>query len=111
MKLAEVPVLRPGYSFFLNQYNSSVGIMIKLRSGRPRIRGLFPGRGKIFFSSPQPLDRLWLPHCLLSNGIGAVSPGVNWLGHEAVHSAPSSAEIKNCGAITLLPHMSSWRAA
>jgi hypothetical protein len=27
------------------------------------------------------------------------------------HSSPSSAEVKNCGAIPPLPHMSSWRGA
>jgi hypothetical protein len=33
-------------------------------------------------------------------GTGVISPGVNWLGHEANHSSPSSAEIKNARSYT-----------
>jgi hypothetical protein len=40
---------------------------------------------------------------------GAVSPGVRR--HEADHSSPSSAEVKNGGTIPPLPHTSSWRGA
>jgi hypothetical protein len=39
------------------------------------------------------------------------SPGVRRLGREADHSPPSSAKVKNGGAIPSLPHTSSWRAA
>jgi hypothetical protein len=42
---------------------------------------------------------------------GAVSPGVKRLGREADHSPPSSAEVKNGGAIPPLSHMSSWYSA
>jgi hypothetical protein len=35
--------------------------------------------------------------------------GVNWPGHEADHSSPSSAEVKGGGPIPPLLHMFSWR--
>jgi hypothetical protein len=34
--------------------------------------------------------------------------GVKQKGHEADHSLPSSADVRNDGAIYLLPHMPSW---
>jgi hypothetical protein len=43
-------------------------------------------------------------------GTRAYFPGVRWQGHEADHT-PFSAEVKNGGAITPLPHMSSWSGA
>jgi hypothetical protein len=36
-------------------------------------------------------------------GIGSISVGLKELGHEADHSASSSAEVKNDGAIPPLP--------
>jgi hypothetical protein len=39
---------------------------------------------------------------------GALSTGVKRLGHEADHSSPSSADVKNGGAVPPLPHMFSW---
>jgi hypothetical protein len=38
----------------------------------------------------------------------AVSSEVKRQGHEADHSLPPSAEVKNGGAILPLPHVSSW---
>jgi hypothetical protein len=43
--------------------------------------------------------------------IGAFSPAVKWPGCEADHSPPSSAEIKNGGAVSSVLHTSSWRGA
>jgi hypothetical protein len=37
-----------------------------------------------------------------------VSPDVKWQGCEADDSPSSSAEVKNGGAVPLLPHTSSW---
>jgi hypothetical protein len=37
-------------------------------------------------------------------------PVLKRLGREAEHSPPSSAEVRNCGVITLLPNMSSWHS-
>jgi hypothetical protein len=42
---------------------------------------------------------------------GAFSLGVKWQGHEAEHSPPASAEVKNGGAILLLPQTFSWHDA
>jgi hypothetical protein len=35
--------------------------------------------------------------------LGALSPGVKWLGHEADHSLPSSAKVKNMWCFTSIP--------
>jgi hypothetical protein len=43
--------------------------------------------------------------------LGALSLRVKRPGHEADHSPPSSAEVKNVGAIPPLPHISSWHSA
>jgi hypothetical protein len=43
--------------------------------------------------------------------MGTLSSGVKWPAHEVDHSSPSSAEVKNDGAIPLLPCMSSWHGA
>jgi hypothetical protein len=62
-----------------------------------------------FFSPPQRPDRLWGLPSLLSNGYrGALSPEVKPQEREADHSPPSSAEVKNGGAIPPFL-MSSWR--
>jgi hypothetical protein len=42
---------------------------------------------------------------------GPLSPGVNRQKREFNQSPPSSAEVKNGGAIPPLPRMSSWRDA
>jgi hypothetical protein len=42
---------------------------------------------------------------------GPLSPGVKMPVREADHSPPSSAEVKNGGAIPPLSHMSSWHGA
>jgi hypothetical protein len=44
-------------------------------------------------------------------GWGLFPRGVKWTGHEPDHSHPSSAKAKNDGAISHLPHTSSWRGA
>jgi hypothetical protein len=75
---------------------------------------LIPDRGKRFFSTPKCPDQLWGPPSLLISGYQELFPGgwgVKQSGHEADHSLPSSAEVKNGGALPPLPHMSSWRGA
>jgi hypothetical protein len=42
---------------------------------------------------------------------GGSFPGITQPGREADHSPPSSAEVKNGGAIAPFPHMSSWHSA
>jgi hypothetical protein len=67
--------------------------------------GWIPGRSKRFFSSPQRPDRFWCPPSLLFSGYR----GALFTGREADHAFPSSAEVKNDGAIPPLPDMTSWR--
>jgi hypothetical protein len=73
--------------------------------------GLIPGIIR-FFSSPQCPDQIWGPSSFLRNGCWwRFPPGVKQLGCEADHSPPSSAEVKNGGAIPPTPHMSSLYSA
>jgi hypothetical protein len=66
--------------------------------------GSSPGRGWEFFSSPPRSDRLWGPPSLLSKGHQWVFPwGVKRRKHEADHSPPSSAEVKNAWKYTSTP--------
>jgi hypothetical protein len=66
-------------------------------------------RDFLFFTTFRPALRptqssiQWVP--------GAHSPGIKWPGEEADHSPPSSAKVKNGGAIPPLPHTSSWHCA
>jgi hypothetical protein len=69
-----------------------------------------PGSAR-FLSSPERPDQPWGPPSLLPIQWvpGALSPGVKRKGREAGHSPPSSAEVKNGGAIPPVPNMPSWR--
>jgi hypothetical protein len=87
--------------------DSSLGIETRLRAGRPRRLSSISGRDKRFFSSPQHPDELWGPPSLLFNGY----QGVMQQAREAEHLPPSGAEVKNGGAIYILPDISSWRGA
>jgi hypothetical protein len=73
---------------------------------------LIPGKGKVFFSSPQCPDLFWgLPSLLFSRVQGAFSLQIKLPECEVGHSHPSSEEVKNDGAIPPLPHTSSRRGA
>jgi hypothetical protein len=52
-------------------------------------------------SNQSPIQ--WVP--------GVISPGIKCPEHEADHSYPFSAEVKNGGAISPLPHKSPWLGA
>jgi hypothetical protein len=60
--------------------------------------GSIPGTARFFFS-PQRPARVWGPLSLLSNGYRGSLPGGKRQGSEADHSPPTSAEVKNGGAI------------
>jgi hypothetical protein len=75
-----------------------------LRAGLPE---LIPGRNKRFSSSPQLPDRLRPTQPPIQWVLEALSPGVKQPGRETDHSSPSSANIKNSGAILPFSHMSS----
>jgi hypothetical protein len=72
-------------------------------------RGSIPGRSRVFSIASRPTlgptqpPIQWVP--------GALSRLVKRQGREADYSPPSSAEVKNVGAIPPLPHTSSWRGA
>jgi hypothetical protein len=59
------------------------------------------GSGPTLRSNQPPIQ--WVPR--------AVSPGVKPLGCEVYYSPPSSAKVKNGGAMPPLSHTSSWRGA
>jgi hypothetical protein len=71
---------------------------------------LIPDRGKIFLFftvsrlalGPTQPPFKWVP--------GALSSGVKRQRHDADHSSPSSAEVRNGGAI-FITHISSWHSA
>jgi hypothetical protein len=52
--------------------DSLAATQTRLRAGRPRNRGLIPGRGKWFVSSSQCENRLWCPPSLFSGHNKAV---------------------------------------
>jgi hypothetical protein len=62
----------------------------------------------LFMASRPSLGFIQLPIKSIS---GALSSRVKLRGREADHSSPSTAEIKNGGATSPLPHTSSWRGA
>ena len=68
-----------------------VGILTRLRAARPRNRGLIPGRGKRFYSSPECLDEIWgrLSLSFFAEGKSAGSwsslfNSIQWRGSECV---------------------------
>jgi hypothetical protein len=75
-----------------------VGLMIRLRAGNPRSRGLISGRGKIFLSYPKLPDRLPAHLKYYPNG-KAFDLEVKRLRREANHQPLSSV-----GVLRLLPY-------
>jgi hypothetical protein len=59
------------------------------------IRGLNPGRGKIFFSPPERPDRLWGQTSVLFSGYRCAFPGIKRREPNDDHSPPSRTEVKN----------------
>jgi hypothetical protein len=74
-------------------------------------RGLITERNKIFYFSTASKSALGLKISPSQWVSGSFSPGVKQPLREADHSPPSSAQLKNGGAILLLPHTSSWHSA
>jgi hypothetical protein len=66
-------------------------------------RDSIPGKGKKIFSSPKSRPALGPTQPPIEWAPEALSPGLKWPGREADHLPPSSAEVKNGGAIPLLP--------
>jgi hypothetical protein len=86
---------------------SSVSIVTRLRPGLQGGLGFDPCLEQISFPSAKCSDRL----------LGPTQPHIEWIlgikrpGREADHSTPPIAEVKNGGAIPLLPHMPPLRGA
>jgi hypothetical protein len=76
------------------------GLQFDFQQGNGNL--LFSVMPKLALGLTQP-PMQWVP--------GAVLPGVKQQGHEADHSPPSSAKVKNRGAVPSLLHTSSWRGA
>jgi hypothetical protein len=89
----------------LSQYNDGV------RAGGPWFDSQ-QRQGFAFLYSFQTGSGAQCSPSLLYNGyLGALSLSVKRQGREADHSPPSSAKVKNGGAIPSLPCMSSWHDA
>jgi hypothetical protein len=87
----------------------SAGIVTGYRLDGP---GFDSGQGQeIFLFSIESRPALGHTQPSIQWVSGALSLGAKWLRREADHSPPSSAEVKNGGAIPPLPHKSSWRGA
>jgi hypothetical protein len=86
----------PPSSYNRSGRESSVGIAARPRAAQPRRHFSLLRNAQ---TGSSPMDT------------GALSVGVTRQRHEADHSAPSSAVVKNGGPILSLPHTSSWRGA
>jgi hypothetical protein len=73
--------------------------------------GLFPRKDKSFLCSAESRLTLGPTQPTIQWVPGAVSLGVEQLECEAGHSPPSTAEVKNGGAIPPLLHMPLWHSA
>jgi hypothetical protein len=71
----------------------------------------FPAGEEIFLCSTVARLTLGLTQPFVQWVLGALSPGVEHPGNEADHSPPSSAEVKNDGAIPPLQHTSWWHGS
>jgi hypothetical protein len=74
-------------------------------------RGSISGRGEIFLLSTSSRPALGLIQPPIQWVSAALFPGVKRPGCEPAYSPPSSAEVKNGGAVRPLLHSSSWSSA
>jgi hypothetical protein len=82
--------------------NSSVNLDTGWMAGVP-----FPAGVRDYFYFTESTMALGPTQTPIRSVPGTLSLGLKLTEHEAEHSLPSSAEVKNVGAITLLPHMAS----
>jgi hypothetical protein len=92
-------------SLILRSGDSSVSIVMGFGLDR---WGSIPCRSKIFLFSTASRPAMGPTQPSIQWVLGVSSLRVKQLGHEADHSPPSSADIKNGGAIAPLHLMSSW---
>jgi hypothetical protein len=67
-------------------------------------QGSNPGKGKIFLFPTTSRLALGPTQSPIQWVMGTISPGIKRPGHETNHSPPSSAKVKNGGAIPPHPH-------
>jgi hypothetical protein len=91
----------------IRNLDSSVGIATGYGLDGP---ASIPGRGKIFLFSTTCRPALGPTQPPIQWAPGTLYPRIKRPGRKADHSPPSSAEVKNGGAIPPLPHMSSWHS-
>jgi hypothetical protein len=96
-------------AYMVRCLDGSVGIAMSYKSGAGAI---LPGKARDFslLHSVQTDYGAHSTSYAMGTG-GGLSPGVKRISHEAHHSPPSSAEVKNRGAIPPLSHTSSWHSA
>jgi hypothetical protein len=85
----------------IGSQDSSVSVVTKLNGLDDQESA--PGRVRDFFSLPPCRDWRWGPASLLWNEYQALSPELKQPGHEADHSPPSSAEVKDARSYTSTP--------
>jgi hypothetical protein len=100
------PVLH--FHFTCMNWNIAVGIATGFGLG-DRGFGVESSRVKNFHFSTSSKPTLGPTHPPIQWVPRPLSPGVKRKGREADHSPQTSAEVKKCGPIHLLPHTRSWR--
>jgi hypothetical protein len=96
------------FLMILRSRNSSVGTATGYELDG---RGSIAGGGKIVLFSAAPIPALAPTQSPIQWILGALSQEVKRQEREADHSPPSSADVKNDGAISALPHAPSWHGA
>ena len=87
---------------------SVIGVVNRLRVGRPRNPGLIPNRDKRVFSSPERLGRFCgLAERPIQSVLGVLSPGLERPGREV--DRHQILRLMS-GAMTPHPHTPSWSA-
>ena len=92
-----------GFTITVGIPNSSVGIVTRLKGGRPMNRGSIPGRGILIF--PKMSRTVLGP----TQPPIQLEPGVKLTWRKDDPSPAQSAEVQN-GTVSPLPQMSSWHA-
>jgi hypothetical protein len=94
---------RPDLIRFLNSWDSSVSIVIRLRVVRPRNRGSIPSRDKRQFLVHRVQTDSWAHPASYPKGTGAHFLRIKRPAREADHSPPSRAEVKKVWSHTSTP--------
>jgi hypothetical protein len=89
---------------FASNQHRSVTMVTKLQVGKQRNWNSICGRGKASFSITTIYRSALGPTLSPTQCVpGPISPGIKQLAHEADHSPPTSAEVKNSWSHTSIP--------